>query len=122
MLSSSVIEGTKVVTATYEGALSSDDMDSIRGRLHDVVAEHGSASLLVEYGEIDWGRIEPEAAWKDLKSIGMLNDIDRLAVISDQEWIRTVADRAGTLAPSDVKTFAAEQRDDAVAWLTASSD
>lgn len=121
MLNSSVIDGTKVVTATYEGGLSSEDMDSIRERLREVVADHGSASLLVEYGEVDWGRIEPEAAWKDLKSIGMLEDIERLAVVSDQEWIRTVAGGAGALAPSEVKTFTGDQRDDAVAWLTSSS-
>lgn len=119
MLTTSSIEGTNIVTATYQGgSLSADEMEELRGRLTRAVALHGAVRLLVEIGKVDLGRIEPRAIWEDLKLVGMIDDLDRYAVVTDQDWIANLAGAADAVAPFDLRVFPADRRDDAVAWLS----
>ena len=64
MLTSSVVEDTNIVTATYDGSVDAEEMIAVRDRLHTVIRRHGRARLLVEYGEVVRGRIEPRALGK----------------------------------------------------------
>lgn len=118
MLTSATIEGTNIVTITYDGSLSAEEMDSMRSQLRAVRDAHGTVRLLVEYGDIDLGRIEPEAFWKDLKTVGMLRDVERCAMVTDAGWLETLGAAAERLAPFEVRTFSADDRDTAVAWLS----
>jgi hypothetical protein len=70
MLTSNVMEGSNIVTMTYDGPLHAEEMVAVRERLTTVVRERGSARLLVEYGTVDLGRIEPRAMWEDLRTAG----------------------------------------------------
>src|SRR5699024_10388159 len=116
MLTSSTIEGTNIVTATYDGSLSAEDMDAVRTDLQAKKAAHGSVRLLMEYGDI--GRIEPEALWKDLKTAGMLGDIERCALVTDSNWIEKLGAAAGRVTSVEMLTFSTDQRDEALAWLS----
>jgi hypothetical protein len=117
MLTSSVVEDTNIVTATYDGSADTEEMIAVRDRLHTVIRRHGRARLLVDYGEVDLGRIEPRAIWEDLKTTGVLTDVDRIAVVADQGWLEKVASAAGAILPVQVRTFERDRRDDAIAWL-----
>src|SRR5699024_7431993 len=116
MLTSSTIEGTNIVTATYDGSLSAEDMDAVRTDLQATKAAHGSVRLLMEYGDIDIGRIEPEALWKDLKTAGMLGDIERCALVTDSNWIEKLGAAAGRVTSVEMLTFSNDQRDASLAW------
>jgi len=48
MLTSSVIEGSNIVTVTYDGPLRAEEIVAVRERMTTVVRERGSARLLVE--------------------------------------------------------------------------
>ena len=117
MLTSSTIEGTNIVTATYDGSLSAEEMDALRAELRNVKDEHGGVRMLLQYGQVDLGRIEPEAFWKDLKTAGMLGDVERCALVTDADWVETLGSVADRLAPFEVRTFGTDERDEAVAWL-----
>lgn len=117
MLESSVIEGTNVVTATYEGALGAEEVETVRQQLSDLIAQHGKARLLVQFGDVDLGRVEPEAVWKDLKSIGMLDDLDRVAMVTDAGWADKFSSFADKVTPFELKVYGTQSRDAAVAWL-----
>lgn len=117
MMTSSVVEDTNIVTATYDGSVDAEEMIAVRDWLHAVIRRHGRARLLVEYGDVDLGRIEPRAIWEDLKTIGVLSDVDRVAVVADQGWLDTTASAAGAILPTEVRTFGRARRDDAIAWL-----
>jgi hypothetical protein len=71
MLTSNVMEGSNTVTMTYDGPLHAEEMVAVRERLTTVVCERGSARLLVEYGTVDLGRVEPRAMWEDLRTAGV---------------------------------------------------
>lgn len=116
MLKSSIIEGTNIVTVTYRGSLGADEMDALRSDLTKV-ADQGPVRLLVQYEDVDLGKIEPEALWKDLKTAGMLNQFERCAVVADEGWIKKIGSITSRLVPFEVKVFAVADRDDAVAWL-----
>ncbi len=99
MLTGSVIEGSNIVTVTYEGSLGAADVVALRDRLTAVIQERGSARLLIEYGDVDLGRVEPRAMWEDLRSAGVLKDVTRAAIVADQGWIDTLTSLARTVLP-----------------------
>jgi hypothetical protein len=117
MLTTSVIEGSNIVMATYDGRLGADEMVALRERLTAVIRERGSARLVVEYGDIEFGRVEPRAMWEDLRMAGLLKDVTRIAVLADQGWVEPLASAIGVVLPVQVRSFCRDQRDQAVAWL-----
>jgi hypothetical protein len=117
VLTSNVIEGSNILEVTYDGSLGADEMVALRERLGNLIRERGSARLIVEYGAIDLGRIEPRAMWEDLRSAGLVKDVSKVAVLADQGWIETLASAVGTVLPVEVRSFHRDQRDEAVAWL-----
>jgi hypothetical protein len=119
VLTSDVIEGSNIVTVTYDGPLRAEEMVAVRDQLTTVVRERGSARLLVEYGTVDLGRVEPRAMWEDLRTAGVLMDLTRVAVVADPGWIETLASMVATALPVEVRSFGRDQRDHAVAWLYA---
>jgi hypothetical protein len=119
VLTNSVIEGSNILTATYDGSLGADEMVALRERLATLIRQRGSARLLVEYGHVDLGRVEPRAMWEDLKTAGLLKDVTKVAILADQGWIETVASAVGTVLPLEVRSFHRDQHDEALAWLYA---
>jgi hypothetical protein len=119
VLTNKVIEGSNILEVTYDGALGADEMVALRERLGALIRERGSARLVVEYGHVDLGRVEPRAMWEDLKSAGLIKDVTKVAVLADQGWIETLSSAVGTVLPSEVRSFHRDQRDQAVAWLYA---
>ena len=119
MLDSSKIEGTDIVTVTYKDSAGADEMVSVREKLSAVVAERGSAKLLLEVQDVDLGRIEPKALWEELKSAHLADDIDRLAIVADSGAIEKLAGAADRFTSVEVRAFDSGQRDDAVVWLQA---
>jgi SpoIIAA-like len=117
VLTNNVIEGSNILEVTYDGALGADEMVALRERLGTLIRERGSARLIVEYGAIDLGRVEPRAMWEDLRSAGLVKDVSKVAVLADQGWIETLASAVGTVLPAEVRSFHRDQRDHAVAWL-----
>lgn len=118
MLNSSVVEGTNIVTATYSGSLGTDEMETLRDQLSTIVDQHGTVRLLVELGDIDLGRIEPRAIWEDLKLAGMIDNLDRYALVADQDWVGALSSAADAVTPFGLRVFPGDRRDDAVAWLS----
>lgn len=118
MLNTSVIEGTNIVTLDFAGSLDVEDEQRLRSALDPVIEQHGLARVLAAIGEIDLGRVEPKAAWMDLKAAGYLDKIDRLAVVSDASWLAKISEWTGELTSLTVRTFSSDQRDQATAWLS----
>lgn len=118
MLDHSVIDGTAIVSLSIEGSVSADEDDAAQQAIADVAAEHGSARMLVDYKGIDWSRVEPKAVWEDLKGARLLGDIDRVALVADSSVVDTLLDAMGAVSDVQVRTFDADQREAAVAWLS----
>lgn len=116
MLNASVIEGTNVVSLTAEGSISTEEEILAQETISEVADEHGSAQLLLDYADIDVGRVEPKAMWEDIKGTRLLDEIDRVAVVADSSILSRFLEVVGSVSGLEASTF--ENRDDAVAWLT----
>lgn len=117
MLTTDTIEGTNIVTAAYSGSVDTEEMEQLRSRVRQVIDRDGSVRLLLEYGDIEPGRIDPKAYVEDLKMTGILGDVDKIALVTDTPWIRKSAELSGALISGEVKTFEADKRDEALLWL-----
>ncbi len=73
--------------------------------------------------DADFDRFEAGAMWEDLK-FGLGSGIahhsawERMALVSDADWVRHAIGLFGWLVPGDVKVFPLNQLDDAKTWLS----
>ena len=117
MLSTEILDGTDIVTMTYDGAIGEDDVIAAREQIRAAAAGAGGARALLDVHGIDLGKVEPKAVWEDLKSAGLLGDVDRMAVLTDSTVIGGAVKAAGILPSLDTKVYEPGQRDEAVLWL-----
>lgn len=110
---------TNIVTVKVHGSISADEDEAAQKVVADVVSEHGRARILLDYDGVDHGRVEPKAVWEDLKGAHLLGDTDRIGVVSDSPALDTFVEAMGAVSHLEVRTFGADQRDAAIAWLSA---
>ncbi len=67
-----------------------------------------------------WDGLSPGAAWEDLK-VGMehITKWKRIALVTDLDWMITVASLFGWMTPGELKRFPVAERDQAIAWAAA---
>ena len=59
------------------------------------------------------------AAWEDTKvGLGHYNRWEKVAVVSDKEWLRDSVDIFGYLIPGQVKAFAPAEETEARTWVS----
>ncbi|HEY1279399.1 MAG TPA: STAS/SEC14 domain-containing protein [Acidimicrobiales bacterium] len=74
----------------------------------------------------DFDRFEAGAMWEDMKfgfgsGLTHLSSWERMALVSDADWVRHAITLFGWLVPGDVKVFPLDQLATAKAWLAGSS-
>ena len=64
-----------------------------------------------------WDGMSSGAVWEDLK-VGMKNltKWKRIALVTDLDWMITVASLFGWMTPGDLKRFPVAERTQAIAW------
>lgn len=117
MLTCRQIDDTPLIEIAYDGHLGTDEMKDLRALLDAVVAEHGEARLLMEYGGV--GRMEPAALWEDLKMerFVIARRLTRMAVLTDKKWLDTVLGLADRIGVIEARTFGPGAREEALTWL-----
>ena len=94
---------TKVLIPTVMGAL---------GR-------HKKVRLYYELGA-DFAAVEPGAVWEDFKvGVEHISRWERIAVVTDVEWIRFAVNIFRFLVPGDARVFATAQAAEARRWIAA---
>ncbi len=97
-----------------------DDYEQVFAPLVEQARQTGNRMrLLYQFGP-GFKRITPGALWADsLLGVGYSRLFDGCAVVSDIDWIRTPTRHIGAWMPCPVRVYDNDQRDDAIAWLTA---
>lgn len=93
---------------------------------YDSVLIPAVANALKQYGKVrlyyqidpDFSGMEPGAAWKDFK-VGMehLSRWERIAVVTDVEWIRFTIRALNFVIPGETKVFRLDETPNATAWI-----
>lgn len=109
------------VSQTITGA----DLDTIMGRLDQVMALHGKVHVFAETHGIDGIELAglPAYTARAMPLFGQLSRFGRVAVVSDQAWIRAGSRLESALLPSiSYRVSSSEDRERALAWVSGSRD
>jgi SpoIIAA-like len=107
-----------VVGVRGTGRITSADYESvIIPAVEAALAQHGKARFLYHLGK-DFSGFEAEALWDDMK-VGLrhFNAWERIAVVSDVEWVRGVMKLVGLAMPGHVRVYRNDQFEEARAWV-----
>ncbi|MCZ7529934.1 MAG: STAS/SEC14 domain-containing protein [Acidimicrobiia bacterium] len=102
-----------------KGEVTAQDYETtLDPEIERALESHDKIRLLYVLGE-DFTGFSGGAMWADGK-VGMkhFNRWERIAVVSDKDWIRHTIDSVGWLLPAKVRTFHVSEEADASAWVT----
>lgn len=116
--------GPDVVAFRVGGTVTEDDVELAWASIGAALDEADSIGLYAEVVGLDGvtlrGLIEDVA--RGLEAIGQWRRFARYAVVSDQKWLRTLAEVEGKILPGvEIRTYTPDESEAAVAWLTAHS-
>lgn len=100
----------------------SDYRATLDPAVEDALSRHDKISLLYVLGR-DFEGFSGGAIWAD-SEVGMSHArrFERIAVVTDQAWIRHSVALFGHLMPGEVKVFSVAEEADASEWLTSRSE
>ena len=109
-----------VVGVEAQGQVSTDDYERVLIPAVDAAqeaAEDGKLRLLYVLGS-DFPDYTAGAAWEDAKlGLGRIRSWERIAIVSDAEWLRRAIHGLGWMMPGEVKVFGTAEGHDARAWV-----
>lgn len=112
-----------VLAISASGDVTSDDYrDVLVPVLEQRLGKHRRLRLLYVIGA-DFQGFTPGAAWEDAK-VGMHHfaHFERVAVVSDVDWVRHAVRGFGFALPGEVRVYDLDGQDDAEAWLRAPAE
>lgn len=125
MLKEVHIEGTyPLIALAYSGLVTEDDINSTYEIMNPALVDGEKTCLYVEM--LDGVDIEGPALFTDFRRapeiIGKLKQFERVAVVTNQDWLRAIVRLEGSLFSffdSDIKlqVYHENERDTAIAWL-----
>jgi hypothetical protein len=109
-----------VVALRAKGKVTGEDYERVLiPAVEAAVKEHGKIRLLYHIGN-EFSGVEARAMWDDAK-VGFkhITAWERIAVISDVDWIRNVMRFFGFVIPGQVRVFRNDQYSEAEEWIKA---
>lgn len=106
----------KVIYTTAKGKLTEEDYDKLVPHLDDMIKEYGKIRWYFEMQDFDgW---EASAFWKDMKfDIKHTNDLERIAMVGDEQWEKWLAAVMKPFTPAIVRFFQPGQEYEAREWI-----
>ncbi|HSD10470.1 MAG TPA: STAS/SEC14 domain-containing protein [Candidatus Binatia bacterium] len=106
-----------VIAIRARGTVTASDYESvIIPAIESKLARHDKLRILYHLGS-DFSGFEARAVWHDAK-VGLehFGAWERLAVVSDVEWVRGVTRLFGVAIPGRVRVYRNAELDSALAW------
>ncbi|MGE0407896.1 MAG: STAS/SEC14 domain-containing protein [Amphiplicatus sp.] len=113
---------TNVVAFACKGHVSKKDYKTVlEPQVEKALDSHDKIRLYYEIGA-DFEGIDPGAVWEDFKvGIGHLRRWERVAVVTDVDWIEHTMKMFSFLLPGDMKVFPAAEAAAARKWIAAAA-
>jgi SpoIIAA-like len=107
-----------IVGVRAKGRVTKKDYDEILvPKVEDAFGRHPKLRCLYEIGP-EFSGMDPGAVWEDLKvGFGHLTGWERIAVVTDVEWIRQAINVFRFLVPGKTRLFDAAQAAEARRWI-----
>ncbi len=108
--------GSPVVELRVEGRVTDAELVANVDRLRTDLEVNGK-SRLIEIIENFTG-IEPAAIWSDVRlGLPLAQKVERVAVVADQAWIRTLTHLGPLFTRAEIRSFAPAELDEARRWI-----
>jgi len=110
-----------VIGFEASGKLAAEDYRDVVLPALERAAEAGEVRFLIVMRDFDG--MTGGALWQDLKTgLEHLRAWKRIALVTDIGWMAHATDFFGWMTPGKTKTFALDQRDQAIQWLSEGRD
>jgi hypothetical protein len=110
-----------VVGVEAQGRVTATDYEQVLTPAVDTAeqaAVDGKVRLLYVLGS-DFPDYTAGAAWEDAKlGLGRIRSWERIAIVSDAEWLRRAIHGLGWMMPGEVRVFGTTEANEARAWVT----
>lgn len=108
-----------VLTLTLVGTVTEDDIAALRETIEAAFSEHSEISMVLDLTR--WEDVTGNAIREDmaleLKLLGKLGRIERIAFLSDKQWVTAMARGVGPWLPSvSLRAFPGDQGAAAREW------
>lgn len=111
-----------VIGVEAVGEVDAGDYEKVLHPAVDAAATDGRIRLVYVLGDRFDG-YSSGAAWQDAKlGFEHLRAWDRVAVVSDLEWVEHLVSLFGWIVPGEVRRFPLGEQDTAIAWVAGDSD
>jgi hypothetical protein len=109
-----------VVALRVSGRVEKEDVERGIAAIEEALVRRDRITL---YAEIAISSMTPGAFARDLgyglRHLGELHRFARVAVVTEQEWVRRIAQVQGRILPQiEIHTFASGERDEALTWVS----
>ena len=109
-----------VIGFEASGKLAAEDYRDVVLPAVERAAKTGDVRFLIVIHDFDG--MSGGALWQDLKTgIEYLRAWKRIALVTDIGWMSHATDLFGWMTPSETRTFAVDEQDEAIRWLTEGS-
>jgi len=109
-----------VIGFEVDGKIAAEDYRDVVIPAVEEAARAGDVRFVIVIPEFHG--MSPGALWQDLKvGVEHFRAWKRIALITDIHWMQQMTSLFGWMTPGEVKTFAMEDRDKAVAWAAGSN-
>jgi stage II sporulation SpoAA-like protein len=103
------------------GRLSRDDYRGMMGPIHEAVDRAEKLNLLFLFDD-DFHGADLGGLCEDVKAAGSIglghrSAWERMALVTDKDWIRHGVSGFGWLSPGELRLFESGERDAALAWV-----
>ena len=108
-----------VLAVKISGTITGEDLDAIMDRTDSIMAKHDKLHVYVETHDVTGMNLSalPHHMGRAFPLFGKLNRFGRVAVVSDQAWMRVGTRLESAMLPNiSYRVCKPEERDDALAW------
>ena len=109
-----------LVTLEVSGTVDRDDWQQVTDLVNEALQQHDRVSVLADLTHMD--TLTGGAIYEDtklgIKSLGSLDKFDKIAVLTDKQWLERGAQLAEKLVPGvDVRVFDTGETQQAQQWI-----
>jgi len=110
------LQADNIVGYRIDGDFEAATLQPLIDKLTERLERHEKLRVYAEYIAVD--DIEWRAIWKDLKfDLSHLTDFEKVAVVTDKEWLGLSAGMANIIPGLDVKFFKFAEQEQARQWV-----
>jgi len=108
-----------VIALKFSGTITGEDLDAIMDRVEEILAKHDKIHVFIETHDVQGMQLSalPHHMRRALPMFGKLDRFGRVAVVSDQAWMRVGTRLESAFLPNvSYRVCKPEERDEALEW------